>query len=67
MGLEPDALQEIQEALNQPVRKVKELLSSLAASPPTALSIPPSQVSTYTVMRGALIRVPPLVYEVGTN
>ena len=36
MGLETDALQE---ALQQPVKRVKELLSSLAAPVPTALSL----------------------------
>ena len=43
MGLEPEALQG---ALNQPVKKVKELLSSLTAPAPIALSIP-SKVSIY--------------------
>ena len=41
MGLEAEALQD---ALNQPVKKVKELLSSLTSPAPIALSIP-SKVS----------------------
>ena len=40
MGLEPEALQE---ALQQPVKKVRELLSSLSVPVPTALSIPEPQ------------------------
>lgn len=47
MGLEAEALQD---ALNQPVRKVKELLSSLTAPAPTALSIPTSKVSVSVSM-----------------
>ena len=46
VGLETDTLQGV---LQQPVRKVKELLTSLAAPAPTALSIPASGVSNLTL------------------